>query len=155
MLLRRATVDDAPTLAALNRWVHEPHVAAEPAVYPPLDPAAAEAWARERLAAADVRALVAEVDGVAVGLVVTQVVRRPATPFTFARAFLLVDQLAVAPAARRRGVGRALMAAVRDLARELGLARIELDVRAWNQGAVAFYRALGWAPAQLRLGLSL
>jgi ribosomal protein S18 acetylase RimI-like enzyme len=152
MQLRRATLDDAATLARLNRHVLDLHVGAEPAVYVATDAAQVEAWARERLGAPDVRAVVAELDGAAVGHVVTQVVRRAGTPFTAPRAFLLVEELVVAPAARRRGVGRALMDAAHALAGELGLSRVELDVRPWNEAALAFYRALGYAPAHLRLG---
>lgn len=152
MLLRRATLDDAPTLTRLRRWVHDLHVEAEPAVYVPADAAQIEVWVRARLAAPDVRAVVAELDGGPVGYVVTQDVRRAGTPSTAPRAFLLVDELAVAPAARRRGVGRALMDAAHALARESGLPRVELDVRCWNEAALGFYRALGYAPAHLRLG---
>jgi ribosomal protein S18 acetylase RimI-like enzyme len=152
MQLRRATLDDAATLARLNRQVHDLHVGAEPAVYVPADVAQVEAWLRERLAAPDVHVVVAELDGAPVGHVVTQAVRRAGTPFTAPRAFLLVDELAVVPPARRRGVGRALMEAAHALARELGLPRVELDVRSWNEAALGFYRALGYAPAHLRLG---
>ena len=152
MQLRRATLEDAATLARLNRWVHDLHVGAEPAVYVQSDAGQVEAWARERLAAPGVRAVVAELDGVTVGYVVTQDVRRAGTPFAAPRAFLLVDELAVALAARRRGVGRALMDAAHALARELGLPRVELDVRSWNAAALGFYRALGYAPAHLHLG---
>ena len=63
-----------------------------------------------------------------------------------------MDELAVAASARRLGVGRALMAEAEAVATELGLARVELDVRAWNEGAARFYAALGYAPFATRLG---
>jgi ribosomal protein S18 acetylase RimI-like enzyme len=150
--LRRATLDDAATLARLSRWVHDLHVGAEPEVYVPAEAAQVEAWARERLAAPGVRAVVAELDGAPVGYVVTTEIRRAGTPLAAPRAFLLVDELAVAPTARRRGVGRALMDAAHGLARASGLPRVELDVRSWNEAALGFYRALGYAPLHLRLG---
>lgn len=53
--------------------------------------------------------------------------------------------LAVHPERRRRGVGRALMARVeKDLA-AMGCPKLNLQVRAGNIGAVAFYRRLGFA----------
>ncbi|MBV9125421.1 MAG: GNAT family acetyltransferase [Planctomycetes bacterium] len=56
-----------------------------------------------------------------------------------------VYSLAVAPQARRRGVGTALM---RHLERELalrGCPKINLQLLASNAGTVAFYRQLGYA----------
>lgn len=154
MTLRRATPDDAPLLVRLYRHVHDPHVEAEPEVYRSPSDDEALAFYRERLARADVVVFVAEVEGQGVGYVLCQHVRREASAFTRAREYLMVDQLAVAADHRRAGLGRRLMAAAEELARELGLARVELDVRGWNAGARAFYQALGFAPAQLRLGRS-
>ncbi|MBL9087645.1 MAG: GNAT family N-acetyltransferase [Planctomycetia bacterium] len=153
--LRRATLSDAATLASLRRFVHEPHVAAEPRVYAALDVEGGLAAMRERLGGAGVVGIVAEHDGTAAGYVLAQEVRRAATPLTEARSYLLVDELAVAPSARRLGVGRALMAEAEGVAKALGLARIELDVRAWNDGAARFYAALGYAPFATRLARDL
>ena len=52
---------------------------------------------------------------------------------------------------RRRGVGRALMRAVDRHAKEAGLTGVVLDLRAHNEDAIAFYQALGYAPAQWRM----
>ena len=153
--LRRATPTDAATLASLRRFVHAPHVAAEPVVYAALEGAAAVAAMGERLAGPGVVAVVAEHEDAPVGYVLAQVVRRAASPLTVARSYLMVDELAVSPSARRLGVGRALMAEAEAVATELGLARVELDVRAWNEGAARFYTALGYAPFATRLARDL
>jgi ribosomal protein S18 acetylase RimI-like enzyme len=58
-----------------------------------------------------------------------------------------VASLAVAPAARGRGVGSALMAAVEAEARCRGAARLALDVSRANAGGRAFYARLGFAEA--------
>lgn len=50
----------------------------------------------------------------------------------------------VAPAARRRGVGRVLVAAAVDRARDLGLRRVLLDVVDANPAARALYEAMGF-----------
>lgn len=59
------------------------------------------------------------------------------------RAHLLL--LAVAVPARRSGVGRALIEWLEKTALIAGIGSIELEVRARNLGARAFYRALGFA----------
>lgn len=54
-----------------------------------------------------------------------------------------VYYLAVAAAARGQGHGRALMAAAEDWLRARGCPKLQLMVRAGNDAATGFYRALG------------
>ncbi len=58
--------------------------------------------------------------------------------------------LAVAPAARRRGLGRALVDATADAARAHGATRLFLEVSARNAPAQALYAAAGFKRAGLR-----
>ncbi|GEK46939.1 GNAT family N-acetyltransferase [Halomonas pacifica] len=55
-----------------------------------------------------------------------------------------LNDLFVAPQARRRGLGRALMNAARDLALAHGVRQLTLATRIDNQAAQALYEALGW-----------
>jgi ribosomal protein S18 acetylase RimI-like enzyme len=55
-----------------------------------------------------------------------------------------LEDLYVAPEARREGVGRKLVEAVVDRARERGCRRVELDVSSENPAAMALYRSLGF-----------
>ena len=57
---------------------------------------------------------------------------------------LYVGRLAVLPSHRRRGIGRALMAAAEERARRMGLARIILGVRVQLPENRAFYESLGY-----------
>jgi ribosomal-protein-alanine N-acetyltransferase len=56
-----------------------------------------------------------------------------------------VHVLAVAGDTRRRGFGAALLAAALAEARAAGLARVHLELRASNLGALALYRRFGFA----------
>ncbi|MDQ7262827.1 GNAT family N-acetyltransferase [Paracoccus sp. PS-1] len=53
----------------------------------------------------------------------------------------------LAAAARGRGVGRALMAALEDHARAAGAHGMIAAVSAENEAAIAFHRAIGYGPA--------
>ena len=52
--------------------------------------------------------------------------------------------MAVAPEARRKHVGDTLLAAAANLAREMGLARLQLEARAGNAPALALYEKHGF-----------
>lgn len=64
--------------------------------------------------------------------------------------------VAVAEGARRRGVGSALVSAAIAALRERGCCKLNLQVRAGNDAAVAFYAALGFeTEARVSMGLRL
>jgi ribosomal protein S18 acetylase RimI-like enzyme len=66
-----------------------------------------------------------------------------------------VQSVYVEPAARRRGVAAALMAAAAAMSREHGYDHIHLDVLASNHGATAMYERLGFVEYLKRLSISL
>jgi ribosomal protein S18 acetylase RimI-like enzyme len=56
-----------------------------------------------------------------------------------------INYLAVDPARRRTGLGRAMMAEAERLLRAAGCPKINLQVRTSNRDVVAFYQRLGFA----------
>ena len=60
-----------------------------------------------------------------------------------ARPGIYLEDLFVRPAARGRGLGRALLARLAALALERGCGRLEWSVLDWNEPAIRFYRSLG------------
>jgi GNAT superfamily N-acetyltransferase len=57
-----------------------------------------------------------------------------------------IKRMYVVPAARRQGLGRRLLEALEDRARELGYARIRLDTGARQPHAQAMYERAGYHP---------
>jgi [ribosomal protein S18]-alanine N-acetyltransferase len=102
------------------------------------DPRFGEAWTRSQVLGAmampGVALLIARVDDQAVGFALTRRVLDEAE-------LLLI---AVAPEARRRGVGAALLRAVIAESRGRGVVKLHLEVRAGNP-AIALYAAAGFA----------
>lgn len=92
-------------------------------------------WARFFDAAEPVHALVAEIDGALVGL----------THYLFHRSTTAIgltcylQDLFIAQAARRHGVGRALIEAVYDAAKQAGAPRVYWQTRETNDVARALY----------------
>jgi ribosomal protein S18 acetylase RimI-like enzyme len=93
------------------------------------------------------RALLAEVDGRAVGFAGLRV--SPGLFYAEPRAEL--TELYVEPEARRHGVGRALIATAAELARRAGAE--ELWALTWeqNHAALALYRAMGFVGGEVAL----
>jgi GNAT superfamily N-acetyltransferase len=92
-------------------------------------------------------ALVAELDGAVVGYVFFS----PGYNTDVAARSMWLHDLFVAPAARRRGVGHTLMAAVAAETVREGYASLEWGVHTANTGAVEFYRRLGATGADVRI----
>lgn len=61
-----------------------------------------------------------------------------------------LENIAVLPEYRRRGVGRELLSAVLRHAHSLGAERILLEVRASNESAIRFYKLSGFEPLARR-----
>ncbi|MGE5475411.1 MAG: N-acetyltransferase family protein [Bacteroidales bacterium] len=96
-------------------------------------------------------ALLAEHDGRAVGMLTYLSLYsswrgRPA---------LLIHDLFVREQARGLGAGKALVASLRDIARQRGCCRVDVNVLDWNDRARAFYASLGFAHNEGWLGYRL
>lgn len=143
MGLRRATPDDAAILAGLNAHVQGWHAAHYPGVfYARPDPAGLLIYFTDRLADPACSAFLT--GDPALGYAICVLQTREASVFSPAIRRLMVDHIAVAPQARRKGHGRALLAAARDLARDLKVDEILLDTWEANADAHAFFRAAGF-----------
>ncbi len=133
-VLRAATPDDAVTIhaliVALAEFEREPDAVVNGADV-----------LRAQLAAPrpPFECLLAEVDGAAVGFALFF----PTYSTWLGRPGLWLEDLFVLEAHRRRGIGRALLRRVAQLALERGCGRFEWSVLDWNTGARDFYRGLG------------
>ncbi|SDR15459.1 GNAT family N-acetyltransferase [Thermostaphylospora chromogena] len=139
--IRRATLADLPALLELYLQLHpdDPRPPAE---------TARRVWAR--MEAQEGRTvLVAVADGPADGTPGEEVVAGTADCTVMAnltrggRPYLLVENVVVDRAFRRRGVGRRLMAAAADLGRAAGCYKVQLTA-ADTEEAHAFYEACGF-----------
>ncbi len=60
--------------------------------------------------------------------------------------------IGVAGAGQRKGLGRAMLAAMLEMAREKNLRRVFLEVRPSNEAAIALYRSAGFRETGVRRG---
>ena len=148
MILRCATDADVATLARLNAYVQGWHAAQYPETFFAVpDPDGLVAYYQGRLAEPGCTAFLA--GDPPEGYALCSLQAREASVFSPAIRRLSVEQIAVAPEARRKGMGRALMQAARDLAQELQVDEIVLDTWEANHAAHGFFRAEGFEPCRM------
>lgn len=142
MTIRPAHLDDARSIAELHVvvWRHTYHALAPAKAFVMLDEEHRFLGWHERLAAPGDGhvVMVAEGDN---GLVGFTAAGEPSQPIFGERSE--IKQLYVDPAHKRRGIGRALLAALADRLAGHGRKGAALGVVAGNGPAIAFYEALG------------
>jgi ribosomal protein S18 acetylase RimI-like enzyme len=150
--VRRAIVADAALLSALNAEVQAIHAAALPGWFkPPEAQAFPPAAAVALLGNPYNLVLIAEIGAEPVGYVYASLTRHAETPWRYAYDMVYVHQIGVRAAHRRRGVGTALLAAVRAEAASRNVALLGLDVWSFNAEARAFFQRQGFAPYNERM----
>ena len=131
--IRRATPDDLEVVSGLFDQYRQFYRAAS-------DLDAARRFLGERLASGDSVVLLAWDGAEAFGF--TQLYPSFSS-LSMARIFILND-LFVAPAGRRRGVGAALLDAAADFGRASGAIRLTLSTEVTNTTAQSLYEGKGW-----------
>jgi len=148
--VRRADRSDAELLAKLNRFVQELHFTHMPQRFKPVETGEVEEWFRSMMENPAARVWIAEVEGTAVGYVLTVTYDRPETPFCFRRVYCEIDQISVSPEFRKKGLAKALVEHVLVEARSSGIQDIELNSWSFNTEAQDAFGALGFIPQIVR-----
>ncbi len=112
------------------------------------------AWYRELLAHGGAY-FVARNDDTPVGYAMTQTVLGADDTFDVRGGIVEIITLIVAESLRAHGVGTALMGAVREYARDLGIDTVKVAVMVGNAGARSFYANAGFQAAEEVLYLKI
>ncbi|MBQ7582845.1 MAG: GNAT family N-acetyltransferase [Lachnospiraceae bacterium] len=144
MLVRLAKEADLDRVNELRRQVNDLHVQGRPDIFKPGFPQELRDYVHVIFEDPEQDIVVAEQGGVICGFAVLHHIQKPETPFMFVRDFLDVDEFCVDQAYRRQGAASAIIAFIKDLAKERGFNRIELNMWEFNQDALAFYEAAGF-----------
>jgi ribosomal protein S18 acetylase RimI-like enzyme len=148
--IRPAVASDAAALADLWRDVDELHARLHPGFFRAAP--RARAAIDKALGSDDQAIFVAEEAGRPVGLVHAQIFDTPESPNLMPRRRMHVEELVVAPHARRRGLGRRLLDEAVTWGRSRGARETVLVVWEGNTAAARFYRALGFRVVHRVLG---
>lgn len=142
MMIRNMEVKDCGAYCTLLREVHNMHAKNRPDIFRQDIVLPGEAEFAQMLADPEMACLAAEEGGAMIGMCLMEV-KVPKAAHVHHRPFGHIDDLCVRSDFRGQGVGTALYRAMKEKAREMGLARIELMVWAFNESAKRFYERLG------------
>lgn len=151
MKIGYATEAQAAQIAGLLEYVCGVHAAGRPDLFAEGGAKYGEEDVKRLISSPDVRVISADEDGRVVGYVIAKL--RDADPGPHMRRIrtLYVDDVCVSPDRARKGVGTALMNEAKRLAEELGCARMELNVWAFNEPAIRLYEKLGFTVSSMRM----
>ena len=139
--IRPARPDDAPILAEMANDLNE-HVGIHDRPFTP-ERVRADGFGPD----AAFTPIVAELDGVVVGYTFFELLYNT----DFAGPSMWLHDIFVAPSARGRGVGRALMSAVAAETVRAGARSLDWGVHDANENAIEFYRGLGADTQMVRI----
>jgi diamine N-acetyltransferase len=151
MHILRASDRHLSDIVDLNRVVQDLHANREPGHFRPFDEAAVAEFVRNALGDPAVTFLLAVDGDTPLGYALVRVQERAGHAFARPRTFLELEQIAVAPEARQRGVGSALIDKAFALAKSLGIPDLELSVWDFNEDAQRLFQRKGFMPSLHRM----
>lgn len=156
MEIRSANITDYEQLCELFDEVDILHREALPDIFRKLD---GPARSRERvvhlIGGPAGTILVAEHDGRLLGLAVISATAASANPLHVPRRVFEIVTIVVRKSARGQGIGKLLMGASLEWAKQHGAEHVEISVYAFNEDAVRMYTAAGFTMLRHRMMLPL
>lgn len=143
--IRPAREEDFPAVAELEDLLLRLHAGRRPDVFQYTPGHYRQEWYEAFLSGENL-GLMAEVDGQIVGMCLSKVAMTDAGPILRQRKDCKIEDLAVFPAFRRRGIASALLRETEALARSRGCQSVQLNVWALDREAAQLYERAGYAP---------
>ena len=139
----------------LRAMVNELHVEGRPNIFRPGFTDELKNYIYQKFDSENSDVIAALIDGKICGFAMVEYIDRPASPYRLSQRSVVIDELGVDTAYRRRGVASALVAFCRQEARRKGFERIELNMWEFNEAALSFYEAVGFRTFRRYLELDL
>ena len=151
MKIRKATATDSRPLSSLCVDVQRLHARHHPYFFKmPQSDDFAVSFYDEILADPSVVIYIAEGDAQALGYIFCKLFERPESLFAYTNRFLQIEHISVRPDAQQHGMGTALINQAEELAREIGVTKIQLSSWAFNVKAHVFFEKFGYEKVEHR-----
>lgn len=143
-VVRYAERSELERINELRSMVNDLHVNGRPDIFRPGFTYELQRYIYQKLDSESSDVIAALIDGEICGFAMVEYIDRPASPYRLPQRSVVIDELGVDAAYRRRGVASALVAFCRQEARRKGYERIELNMWEFNESALRFYEAVGF-----------
>lgn len=146
VLIRPATEEDFEALRPVMKDQTHYHADLIPEIINKIEMAKEDdyKWFRDALDNPKKHLLCAEMNGSLVGMTLFEIKQSSDDPIMVKRRYIYIDELNAIEGMRGKGIGKALIQAVHNWAREKGINEIELSVWERNTPAIGFYEQMGY-----------
>lgn len=155
MIIEKAKKEQAQEIVKLLKYICGIHKKGRPDVFISDQPKYDEADVCRLIDDENYRIISAEEDGRVVGYMIAELTDGSKHPHMRSVKTLYIDDLCVDEAYAHKGVGTALFEEAKRIGKKLGCVRIDLNVWAFNEGAIKFYEKMGMTVSSMRMEYKL
>ncbi len=142
---REITHSDIDTVVSLCCEVQNIHISFSPDIFKPLNKTELKQWFENRFNEKGTSIIIASMNNVDVGYLMLKLRHRTEHLFCYDQKFIEIDQICVTESARNSGVGHSLIESAKQITRDQGLSRMELNVWSLNDKAKNTFEAMGFS----------
>lgn len=153
--VRFAKRGELEAVNVLRRQVNDLHVSGRPDIFRDGFVPELEQHIYERFDDPSSAVIAAFCEGTLCGFATVEYKTKPLSPYSLERKIYQVEEFGVDEAFRRKGAGRALVEFMKNDAAQKGYDRMELDMWEFNEGALAFYEAVGFVTYRRYMELNI
>ncbi len=151
MEIRSATQSDAGKISLLLQTVQNLHATLYPAIFRTVDQNSLTEQVIQIISNPDLHVRLAMVDGEIAGYAVFRTDGCESSSMIHPHNYLFLEQIAVSPAFRRKGIATALLDDFRDYATKSGITELRLDVWGANADARKCFEKAGFSAYNYRM----
>lgn len=150
-MVRFARKEDYEAINALRAPVCALHSNGYPALFKPVFAKDHQERVLKMMEDPEQDVLVAEENGQLLGFVMVEYIKREETNSIYAVHEAHIVEIGVDETSQGKGIGTALIQAVKDAAKVRGCRSVQLDVWEFNKGALRFYEKLGFVTSRRKM----
>ena len=143
-MIRLGHKDDIAVVNNIRQEVHKLHAMGESDIFKPEFSRELSEYVYEYIDSDSQWLYVYEEDGNVLGYAMIKVIIKEDSPYRYESKYLEVSELGVTEGTRSRGIGTKLMQKVSDVAKDLGVDMVELNMWEFNDKALKFYEKCGF-----------
>ena len=142
-MIRFGVLEDLEEVNKIRKEVNDLHVEGEPTIFKGFTKDIAD-YINEFINTDNKKLLVCEDNGIICGYAMLEFCIKPESIYRYELKFIDVQELGVLKGCQSKGYGKMLINKIIELAKEKGYPKIELNMWAFNENALKFYKKIGF-----------